>query len=155
MKTLIALLFFAVCTLAVVWYRQAAMISSLQKELAVLAAIPKPKTYPLEFQERCADQARKAFKELGYKPNDVVAYTSHFNSTLKKCFMHLEYLDNNAISHRNVADATEGRVYAQYMFKADKVKKYWDVAPVICQVTLGNGEERYCKTTEEFNELIR
>jgi len=56
---------------------------------------------------------------------------------------------------RTVSDAFEGKVYAEYFWCNDKGKKYWEVAPFMCKVTLLNGEEKFCNTTDEYEELIK
>jgi hypothetical protein len=149
-----ALLSAAVIALGVLLYRQESAIRSQERQIAALTATPKAEAYPLEFQERCAEQARKSFKELGYKTTDMASYESHYNARIKKCFIQVAYSDANAQS-RNVSDAYEGKSYAEYMFISDKVKKYWEVKPFICRATLLTGESQQCQSTDEFDELIK
>jgi hypothetical protein len=49
------------------------------------------------------------------------------------------------------------RSTAEYMWQSDKVKKYWEVAPVVCKVTTHSSEEKQCACTcsDEFEALIK
>src|SRR6266851_3062813 len=52
-------------------------------------------------------------------------------------------------------DGFEGKVYGSYMWRADKVKKYWEVPPIQCTVTLPSGEEKTCHSSDEFDSLVK
>jgi len=133
-------------------------IKEQQKQIASLtakASEPKMPAYPLEFQEKCSDQARKTFKDLGYKPTDHASYESHYSNNLGKCLIHIHYTMSDLTISGSVSDAYEGKVYAEFMWIPDKTKKYWEVPPRQCEVTLPNQEKRLCHSTEEFDALVK
>jgi hypothetical protein len=138
--------------------KQQDQITTLRAQLATAKEVPK--TNPLELQERCAEGARKAFKDLGYKPNDIVSYVNHYNAKLNKCFMHVEQTDmktspGTIFTNRTLIDAFEGKLYAEYAWHTEKDKKYWEVAPFLCKVLLLSGEEKFCKSNGEYQDLIK
>jgi hypothetical protein len=56
---------------------------------------------------------------------------------------------------RFVLDANEGKDFATYLWHSDKVKKYWEVRPFDCTVTLPSGDKKTCTSSDEFDELVR
>jgi hypothetical protein len=56
---------------------------------------------------------------------------------------------------KSVSDAYEGRIFASYSWHSDKVKKYWEVPPFQCRVTLLSGVDKTCESSDEFDELIK
>jgi hypothetical protein len=57
-----------------------------------------------------------------------------------------------------VVDAFEGKVCASYMWNNNTKKKYWEVPPLKCSVTLLSGEEKLCDSedgSEGFNALVK
>jgi hypothetical protein len=163
MKFLAALLFLLALILALHIYRQQATIRDQRNQLLDLqkkvAADLAPKTAPIEYQEKCAEQARRAFNEMGYKPKDFAVYENHYNTKLSKCFIMIQNTDTTYSptiwTHKSLLDAYEGRAYAEYSWHTVKNKKYWEVPPFMCKVILPTGEDHYCKSDEEFEELIR
>lgn len=57
--------------------------------------------------------------------------------------------------HNLGSDAFEGKVYANYIWRSDKRKKYWEVTPFDCKVMLLSGEERLCHSSDEFDALVK
>lgn len=112
----------------------------------------------LEFQKKCADQAAAVFKELGWNKKPWAVYSNHYQPTMNKCFVRIENtaIENHAPSTSiNVSDAFEGKVYADYFWLNSEGKKYWEVKPFMCKVTLLSGEEKVCQSKEEFDELVK
>ncbi|MGB7848670.1 MAG: hypothetical protein WBL63_23865 [Candidatus Acidiferrum sp.] len=130
-------------------------IVDLQRQIAANFA----STIPLEHQEKCAEQAKKFFNELGYRPKNMAAYENHLNVELNKCFVVVDLTDTTHSptiwTDRNLFDAYEGKIYGQYAWHTDPSRKHREVAPVWCMVVLPSGEERMCKSDEEFEELIK
>jgi hypothetical protein len=54
-----------------------------------------------------------------------------------------------------VSDAFEGKSYAEYAWKSEKGKKYWEVKPFVCKVTLPSGEKKDCASSDEFDDLVK
>lgn len=123
-----------------------------------LAAMPK--TPSLDLQEKCATQARKEFNELGWNKNAMAGFSNHYNTRLNKCFMQIQNTDTRSVkgailTSRAVSDAFEGVVYGSYIWSTEKGKKYWEVPPLECKVTLLSGEEKSCHSSEEFDSLVK
>src|SRR6516165_7260725 len=111
-----------------------------QTQLAALA--DKSKQDALALQEKCAAQAEKVFGQLGYKSNltsenlDNNSLQSHFIQKFNKCFMTIEenrYDSDRVFTSRFLLDAYEQREYGEYIWMSDKVKKYWEVQPIVCK----------------------
>lgn len=112
------------------------------------------KTASLELQDKCAKQASAEFKT--FEDRELAAFTDHYNLNLNKCFILVEYMDTvHGVRYEWLNDAYEGKVYGQYEFKADKVKKYWEVPPVVCKVTPPSGDGKICSSSDEFDALVK
>ncbi len=118
----------------------------------------------LDQQERCAQQAKRAYADLE-TPNGAEAqktvrlsgdYQSHYNLKLGKCLMLVERRDmlgSQSITTAYVIDANERRQYATYVWMSREGKKYWEVPPMACELAPSLREKRFCKTREEFDEF--
>jgi len=163
MKLLASFLLLVVLVLAFQIYRQQAVIRDLQNQLLGLQrqveANSVPRTAPLEYQEKCAEQAGKAFREIGYTPKDMAGYENHYNTKLNKCFLLAQNTDAKHSptiwTFKSLSDAYEGKSYGEYSWHTVKDKKYWEVPPFSCKVVLPSDEEHICKSDEEFEELIK
>ena len=162
----LALVFAAVAlVLAYVVFRQNAAIRDQQKALTdlraqVAATQNKPQTNTLDLQEKCARQAQEAFKRDGFEGEKGALFSNHYNEKLNKCFVQIESSDwktapGTVFTNKVLSDAFEGKVYAEYMWHSDKVKKYWEVPPLQCSVTLLSGEEKSCRSSDEFDALVK
>jgi hypothetical protein len=158
---LVAILAGALIALAVFAYRQNREIDLQQAEIARLTSEVTttkqrtPASAPLDLQAKCADQARKVFRDLGYKPDGPAAFENHFNVKLNRCFMQIENTTPQGNVNRNVLDAFEGKEYGTYMWQPQEGKKYWQVPPFMCDVVSTTGEAVTCHSDEEFKSLIR
>lgn len=103
----------------------------------------------LVLQEKCANQASTDFRDWGWNKQPLAAYANHYHQKLNKCF--IEIYNTNAPSvSMSVSDAFEGKVYAEYFWINTQGKKYWEVRPQTCKVTLLSGTEKTCESQEEF-----
>jgi hypothetical protein len=118
----------------------------------------------LDLQNKCAEQARLEFSRNGWEKFDSVKHmaslTNHYNAKLNKCFMEVEDTDATAIAegvavNKIVSDAFERRTYGEYTWFSDKKKKYWEVAPFMCKVIPPSGTTVFCKSSDEFDALIK
>lgn len=123
----------------------------------------------LDQQERCAQQAKRAYAELdaqnrsemqkmGIGMNRLSSdYQSHYNVKLGKCLMLVETVDmlgSQSTTTAYVMDANERRQYATFMWISREGKKYWEIPPSMCELTPNLREKRFCKTREEFDEFV-
>lgn len=138
--------------------------------LAAVASIACATSSPaqtLDQQERCAQQARRAFQELDSKDRiegkqlgmtrTSGDYQSHYNTKLGKCLMLVETTDMFGSSPSTTAyvmDANERRVYATFVWMNLQGKKYWEVPPTTCELTPSLREKKLCATREEFDAFI-
>jgi hypothetical protein len=160
MKVIVALLALAVGYLAWVHRTQSALLNEHEKQIGELIAAHQSQriSTSLDAQERCARQAAIAFKELGWARNPAAVFGNHFSARDEKCFMKIEsatVVGSTPWTNKTVLDAFEGRVIGTYAWKSDPGKKYWEVPPVTCQVTLRSGEKRTCASDEEFEDLVK
>lgn len=143
---------------------QSVALREQQRKLQELNAKLESNSTPsvsLELQEKCARQAREEFKHEGLEGKQTAEFANHYNPKLGKCFVEVEYTDfksGGIFVSKTVVDAFEGRVYATYIWNNNTKKKYWEVAPLKCSVTLLSGEEKLCNSEdgpEGFNGLVK
>jgi hypothetical protein len=50
----------------------------------------------------------------------------------------------------------ENRTYAGYIWMPDpnKVKKYWEMPPIRCELTPSANEKRLCNSEDEYNRFV-
>ena len=163
MRTIVFFLLCAVVVLGVVVIRQNSTIDAYSTKLATIsaetsAAKEPSKSFSVEIQAKCSEQARIAFVRSGLKESEGAVYQNHYNSKLNKCFIETE---NHSASgktlwtYRNVYDAFEGRQYGTYAWHTEGDKKYWEVAPTMCEVESLTGARQICHSDEEFSVLIK
>ena len=161
MKTaLIATLFVAVGVLSVMVHSHTvAFREQLRQSQELNAKLEsRLKRANLELQEKCAKQAYEAFKINGYEQDKMAGFTNHYNEKLNRCFVEIENTSVNSgtiSTYKSVSDAFEGKGYGSYGLHTDKKKKYWEVPPFECKVTLPSGEEQICRSSDEFDALIK
>lgn len=165
MKLTIAILL--VIVLALVWQLNKEIVAGHQRQNQVqelTAKLAEKSTRDnLELQEKCALQAEKMFRTLGYKGvqqnGNFDLYRSHWNAKLNKCFMTIESTNVTTTSgtmfiNRFLFDAYEQREYAEYTWMSSKVKKYWEVPPMICKLISSSDDEQLCKSEEEYKAFV-
>jgi hypothetical protein len=162
MRITASLLFLACAALAFLAYSQASSLKQQQKEIQDLSvkvqALPRNAT--LDLQEKCAKQALEEFREGGWEKNPMAGFTNHYNVPLNKCFVLVENTDTKTTpgtiwTNKVLSDAFEGKIYGSYAWHTDKGKKYWEVPPVECKVTMLSSEEKQCGSDDEFGALIK
>jgi hypothetical protein len=118
------------------------------------------KSANLDMQEKCAKQARIEFNRAGFDKDETANFTNHYNPKLNKCFVDIFSAKSHLTPYvptafRSVSDAFEGKGFGEYMWINNSGKKYWEVKPFVCKVTLLSGEEKYCESDKEFDELVK
>jgi hypothetical protein len=118
------------------------------------------KAASIEMQQKCAQQSKAEFNRSGFDKDDTANFTNHYNAKLNKCFVEMFSMKSHRTPYvptvyRSVSDAFEGKTYGEYMWINDLGKKYWEVKPFVCKVTLLSGEDKYCESDREFEELIK
>jgi hypothetical protein len=157
------LLFLAASGLAVVAYRQDTTLreqaQAIQRLTAKLDDTSRSAT--LARREKCARQADEVFKSGGWDKQALAGYINHFNDALNKCFILINSTTSDekspGVVFRNsgVSDAFEGTDYAQYIWRSEAGKKYWEVKPFLCSVITQAGDTKHCASEDEYNELIK
>lgn len=150
------LLAMTVGVLAVVIHSQSAKISALQARTAEVKTAPQATS--MELQGQCAKQAAIAFKQSGWSTEKLADSTNHYNTRLGKCFVEITNttIENGHPGHSDmVSDAFEGKVYGSYEWINVTKKQFWEVPPTECEVIMPTGETKYCKSSGEFEDLIK
>lgn len=167
MRIIAGVLFIAL--LAVAWRlnslnatvgRQQQALTQQQEKLATLTEAKSSKQDAFAMQEKCAAQADKVFRELGYKAtgsreNVSEALQSHFNPQLNKCFMTIETVASDLSQSRFLLDAFEQRKYAEYFWFIVNGKKYSEIPPVTCKEIPSSGDERPCQSDNEYKTIVK
>ena len=132
---------------------QQPQIQALDEKLAAKAKIDL-----LDMQEKCSAQGERTFKSLGFKQDELVQFTSHYDPVLNKCFMFVETSEaktGTIWNAKTLVDAFERKEYGYCLWHTVKGKKYWEVPPYYCWVTLPSGEKKICTSSDEFDSLVR
>jgi hypothetical protein len=159
-NTAISLLIVAVVGLGVFAYFQQASLQAQSEVVENLTARLETKARDFSFQEKCAKQARELFARWGYDKEAAADFTNHYNERLNKCFIALENRSASTLGsavNKVLADAYEGKEYAEYSWynHSGSSKKYWEVEPDSCKITLPSGQEKTCNSSEEYDDLIK
>jgi len=112
----------------------------------------------LEFQEKCALQAEKVFKALGYNLQ-ADSLQSHYHPERNRCFMQVAAFpksnpDGSIFTFKFLLDAYEQRSLAEYAWRSHKDKKYTEVPPVMCKFTEPGKPEVACNSDEAFEQFV-
>jgi hypothetical protein len=111
-------------------------------------------------QKMCDEQAHKKFLEDNGNEDanhTTTEYTSHFDSRANVCYMmvHRASVEKDVpVVSDVVYDAFEGRVYGNLTWINSQGKKFWEVAPVECNVKPRGHAAITCKSFEEFERLV-
>jgi hypothetical protein len=151
----IVLLLAAITGLGIFAYFQQASLRAQSEIVEKLTAKLEAKTGDFSLQEKCAKQAREEFQRLGWGKEALADFTNHYNERLNKCFMAFQSTNvDKGGSHINkwLGDAYEGKQYAEYSWfnPSGSGKKYWEIAPYSCKVTMPSGQEIECNSSEEL-----
>lgn len=115
--------------------------------------IEKAKAGSLDQQEKCATRSRKDFEDWGYINKDGADFVSHYNAALDRCFIQTQNRMPGGVFYRDLFDAYSGKQYGEYGWEENPSKKYWEVPPFSCHVTLPSGEDRSCQSDDDFQKL--
>ena len=112
----------------------------------------------LELQEKCALQAEKVFRSMGYKLQSD-GLQSHYHPQKGHCYMvvapfPISRADGSIFKSVFLLDAYEQKSIANYAWGSQTGKQYWEVPPVVCSFAPSVGNEVGCKSEEEFERLI-
>ena len=156
----IGLLIVAVGGLGIFAYSQQMSLRAQSDVVEKLTAKLEAKARDFSLQEKCAKQARVEFERWGYAKEAFADLTNHYNERLNKCFLALETRSadkSGSYINKFLADAYEGKQYAEYSWfnPSGSGQKFWEVAPDSCKVTMQSGQEITCKSSEEYDELIK
>jgi hypothetical protein len=113
-------------------------------------------------QKMCSEQAKKSFddytkqKVQGVKPLSQ-DYTSHYDPKATICYVLIEDTSMTGTGEMStsytVFDAFERRLFANYLWITQKGKKYWEVKPMECSVTV-QGQDVKCTSDDEFKKMV-
>lgn len=152
----------AVAALGYTAYTQNASLKDHQRRIKELTTKfdSRSKSDSLKLQEQCARQAATVFKSDGWEKEQMAGFEDHYNGKMNRCFIIEENTDVKTtpgrVSHsKTMFDAFERKNLANYFWRSDKTKKYWEVAPFQCDVMMPSGEKRTCRSSDEFDDLIK
>lgn len=156
----VAVAILLIVVLAVVDVTDKRRIANLQGQVADLTervkafdALPT-----IEQQTTCDKEAKAFFNEADYKGFLRAEYYSHYNVAMKKCFVNIrtsESISGEVWTTNELYDAIEHKNYALYRWHSDKVKKYWEMPPVECNVETSKDGPKTCNSDVEFVQLAR
>lgn len=102
----------------------------------------------ISMQEKCAKMAEHSFETMPKDRNAIYDYYCHYNKKQNKFYMSTSILDpKTGITSKFIDDLFEHKNIASYMWKPDKIKKYWEVKPFHVVIN----EEAKDWTTEEWD----
>ena len=105
----------------------------------------------------CDEQAAKRFIEYTEaKERDSDSYTSHYDPVVNVCYVRVNHMlvEGRTVGNSvTITDAFEGRVYATYFWSNPDGKKYWEVAPLDCQVNVPGKDSVKCTSSDVFDSL--
>ena len=108
-------------------------------------------------QSECADQASRAYKNLGYPSQNDTSdnFTSHYNQKLNKCFIEI-YTENLSEFGTSVYDANELKeyVYFGHLHKVGDPPALYTVC-MYTNLINPNGDVNDCKWTTTFDNLLK
>jgi hypothetical protein len=144
----------AVAILGSLLYTQNGLVRAQQQAIDDLGAKLRAneKTTDLELQAKCATQARNEYESNGWSKRPFATFLNHYSETLNKCFIEIQDIDASIGTTKVIDDAFEGKTYANYFWRGEKGKKYWEVPPAICNVTI-SGKDAECESSDEFDKL--
>ena len=114
----------------------------------------------LELQRMCADQASKAFKEIGYPKQQAVdhSFENHYSVKLGKCFVIYRTYDVSKVTTSSIFesldDAFEGVNYGDFF---DSIGGKNEPVPqhhvTTCEISIPGKQTTYCQTQDEWDKF--
>ena len=144
-------------------FRLLALASAIA--LVVANGVAQAQTASLQEQGLCAKQARVAFQDWKGDATDQKLgtktvfqdYQNHFSPKFNRCFILIDYMYQMGPEHVTSAtlmDAFERRIYATYSWSTEKDKKFWEVAPTICELMPTSQQTKHCSSKDEFDAFV-
>ncbi|BBP01980.1 hypothetical protein [Sulfuriferula nivalis] len=106
----------------------------------------KSKRDAFELQAKCAQQATKTFRELGYNPSSD-QLQNHYNQKLNRCFM---AVSTQFGSFKYLFDAYEEREYAEF----NRVFIKGGNPIIVCSLMPLGAELKSCNSDREYSAFI-
>ena len=133
-----------------------ATIIQQQSEIVQLTAkiADKSARENLELQDKCASQADKVFRQLGYSlSKDMASNQSHFNVKMNKCFMSFSVLTGGSLS-KYLIDAFEQRGYAEFhsIYAIGREIPHCSLTPIGASATTCASESEYTTFVAQYME---
>ncbi len=150
MKFIIAALLVFVVGLA--WLLNAEMTTSRERQDQIeqlkLRLADKSRRENLELQEKCALQAERMFRRLGYEGS----YESHYNAERNKCFMTVDVAGTLRPLRitKFLYDAYEQREYAAFQLTGNLRNP-----PEVCQLKSPKEKQISCNSPQEYEAFVR
>lgn len=108
----------------------------------------EPTTYPLEFDERCAEQARKRVSDILYddaRRKTTLSVENNYSRRFQRCFVRIEGIWPGGTFRVFILDAVRGREYGS--FQLDEPGSFLNH----CVFTLPDGTQQQCKDSNDFD----
>jgi hypothetical protein len=168
MKIAIGILIAIMLVLA--WQLNAAMTTNRAQQEQIqqltVSLADKSKRENLELQEKCAAQAQKMFRQLGWEDNDpksgsIALYQSHYNAKANRCFLTVDSTSGlskgGVFKNRFLIDAYEQKGYAEFnqmFYKGIKDAKAWSDSSMHCMLMPSSPNQHPCKSEEEYLAFV-
>jgi hypothetical protein len=127
-----------------------------------------PEPASLAQQKMCDEQAGKKYrdfqtpdsatKDFDRNNESLSSYTSHYDPTENICYIRINTTSaakngKGSMVSEVVFDAFGGREYAEYTWINSENKKFYEVAPSVCEIEIPGKPQQLCKSDTEFDEL--
>lgn len=107
----------------------------------------------VELQNKCFAAASEFFKENGFDLKNS-GFQNHYNNKLNKCFINIKSAkmgeDGRLNFHNALYDVYNRKMYAEYSWKPEEGKNYWEVKPTAC-FTL----DKSCAAIEDYENFVK
>ncbi|SRR5258706_3587582 len=154
-----------VIILGVFFYWQSAVISKQKNQIQELSS---KSTFSgnIGLQEDCSKQAQNFFDywENNSKTKQQDEFSNHYNTKLNKCFVLVKtYTQTNtngdfSFGHgQDLYDAIEKKEYGSFSWTSQSPKKYWEVAPLWCEMYPDGNKSslKNCQSEDEFDAFTK
>lgn len=119
----------------------------------------------LDLQIKCASQAKNFFDYLitDLESKKTAEFSNHYNAKLNICFALIkQYIQTgtgasfSTGTQKDLYDAVEKKVYGSYSWMSQPPKKYWEVAPLWCDIYKDGDKNNHqvCTSEGEFDAFV-